>query len=330
MSEILFAANIVLPMAILLALGYIFKKSGFFTRDFVKRGNKLCFYVLLSCSLFKNLYDSVLDEVPYAMIVFTVLAILAEFVLSVFFARAVSDKRNQIGVIIQGVVRSNFAYVGIPLSTLMFNESELISQTSNEISILSIFVIPMFNILAVTALTLYGDTKENGRVFSRTINNLRKNPIIISIVLGIAVLLFRMAVPQSAFFIKNNLGFVYKVVGYLAQMSTPFALLLVGAGLDFSHSVSNMKKLMSVVAVKNLVFPGVVMLVAYLTGLFNAIDFAVMISVFASPTAVSSAVMAAELGGDEDLANEIVIYTTMFSIISLLIIIYVLKTVGCL
>jgi predicted permease len=139
-----------------------------------------------------------------------------------------------------------------------------------------------------------------------------------------------MAVPQSAFFIKNNLGFVYKVVGYLAQMSTPFALLLVGAGLDFSHSVSNLKKLMSVVAAKNLVFPGVVMVVAYLTGLFNAVDFAVMISVFASPTAVSSAVMAAELGGDEDLANEIVIYTTMFSIISLLIIIYVLKTVGCL
>ena len=330
MSEIMFSANIVLPMAILLGLGYIFRKTGFFTRDFVRLGNKLCFYVLLSCSLFKNLYDSVTDGFPVGLVVFTVAAIIAEFILSVFFARAISDRRNQIGVIIQGCVRSNFAYVGLPLSTLMFTQSDLIAQTSNKISILSIFVIPLFNILAVTALTMYGESDQQGKMLTRTLGNLRKNPIIISILAGIAVLLIRMVFPQSAFFMKNNLNFIYKVLGYLAAMSTPFALLLVGAGLDFSHSVTNLRKLAATVAVKNLIFPGVILLVANLTGMFTAVDFAVMISVFASPTAVSSAVMAAELGGDEDLANEIVIYTTMFSIISLLIIIYVLKTVGCL
>ena len=60
------------------------------------------------------------------------------------------------------------------------------------------------------------------------------------------------------------------------------------------------------------------------------IEYAILVSVFASPTAVSSAIMAAEMGADQDLANEIVVYTTMFSMISLLIIIYALKGMGCL
>ena len=84
------------------------------------------------------------------------------------------------------------------------------------------------------------------------------------------------------------------------------------------------------VLVKNLIFPGIILLVAALMKTFTQVDFAVMISVFASPTAVASAVMASEMNGDGELANEIVVYTTLFSIISLVVIIYALKTAGCL
>ncbi len=322
--------NIVLPMTILLGLGYMFRRSGLFTKDFIRIGNKLCFYVLLACSLFKNLYDSVLDSIPFHLIIYVVVSIALEFVIATFFARAISDKRNQIGVIIQGCVRSNFAYVGIPLSTLMFTDAEMIARTSSEISILSIFVIPMFNVLAVIALTYFGNSQKQGNLLGKTLKNIMHNPCIISISLGLVVLIFRMIVPQSAFFIKDHLSFIYKVIGYLASMSTPLALLLVGANLDFSHSVSNLRKLAFTVGLKNLVFPGAILFTAYKLGLFTNVDFAVMVSIFASPTAVGSAVMASELDGDYDLANEIVIYTTLFSIISLLIIIFTLKTAGCL
>jgi len=330
MKNLLFSINIVLPLAILLAMGYLFKKQGLFTDSFIKAGNKLCFYVLLSCSLFKNLYDSVLDEIPYKLIIFVVVSIFMEFVLGIFFARAISDRKNQEGVIVQGVFRSNYAYIGIPLSTMMFTESQLITDTSNEISIITIFVIPLFNTLAVMALTYMNEHKSGENLLVTSLKNLAKNPCIISVSLGILVLLFRMAVPSAGFFIKNNLGFLYKVLGYLASMSTPFALLMVGAGLNFSHSLTNIRKLSLTVMVKNLIFPGFILLVAALMKIFTRVDFAVMISVFASPTAVASAVMASEMNGDGELANEIVVYTTMFSILSLVIIIYALKTAGCL
>ena len=330
MKNLLFSLNVVMPLAILMAMGYLFRKQGLFTDGFVKAGNKLCFYVLLSCSLFKNLYDSVLNEIPYRFIIFVVISIIAEFVLGIILAKAISDRKNQEGVIVQGVFRSNFAYIGIPLSTMMFTESQLVTQTSNEISIITIFTIPLFNVLAVGALTYMNDHQSDENLLAASLKNLAKNPCIISVCLGIAVLLLRMAVPSVSFVMKDRFGFIYKVLGYLASMSTPFSLLMVGAGLNFSHSLTNIRKLSLVVLAKNLVFPGLILLAAALMKSFSPVDFAVMVSCFASPTAVSSAVMAREMKGDGELANEIVVYTTLFSILSLVIIIYALRTAGCL
>lgn len=330
MKEILFSLNIVLPMAILLAMGYVFQRMGLMTREYIKTSNKLCFYVFLAASLFKNLYDSTLSSFPYRMILFVVVMILLQFSASIVAGKQLSEKRNETGVIIQGTTRSNFAYVGIPLSTMMFSDAALVAKTTSTVSMLSIVVIPLFNILAVTALTYFGSEKAEGKMFERTLRNLLRNPCILSVMAGVAVLLFRLAVPSASFLMRDRLPFLYKVLGYLAAMSTPFALILVGAGLDFSHSISNRKKLSVVVLLKTLIFPSVILFVAYLTGWFENTDFAALISLFGAPTAVASAVMATEMKGDGELANEIVVYTTLFSVFSLIVLIFILKTVGCL
>ena len=330
MSDLLFSLNIILPMAILMAMGYIFKRIGFFTDAFVRGGMKLCFYVLLSSSLFKNLYDSSLADLPFTLIIFTLIFVGLDFVVGIFVAKALSDNKSQMGVIIQGIFRSNFAYIGIPLASMMFTESELVATTASRISLLSMFVIPAFNVLSVVSLIVFNENKDGEKLLSKTIRNIAKNPCIISIALGILVLLFRSAVPAASFFIKDHLNPIYKVIGYFASMSTPLSLMLVGASLDFNHSVANIGKLAKIVLIKNLIYPAIVLVFAYLFMNFEGPDYAVLISTFATSTAVASAVMASELGGDSDLASEIVIYTTLFSVFSLLIIIYGLKAMGCL
>ena len=329
MENLLFSLNIILPLAILITLGYIFKKIGFFNDQFISMGKKLCFYVLLACTLFKNLYDSSIDVFPIRLISLVVISIVVEFIVSCLVAKAISDKRNEIGVIIQGSFRSNFAYIGIPLASLMFSESSLVSMTNSKLSIISVFAIPLFNILSVFGFAYFNED-ESENLLKRTIVGIIRNPCIISITLGLCVLLFRHIVPTSSFFIRDNLNFLYKVISYLSSMSTPFALLLVGASLNLSHSIANIKKLVWVVGLKDLIYPVVILMIAYLLKGYDKVDFALLVSTFASPTAVASAIMASELGGDYDLANEIVVYTTIFSILSLLIIIFGLKTMGCL
>ena len=330
MEDLLFSLNIVLPMALLLALGYIFKRTDFFTNEFISTGKKFCFYCLLSCSLFKNLYDSSLDVFPIKLVIFVIIGILAEFIVAYFAAQLIADRKEEKGVIIQGVVRSNYVYIGIPLASMMFADSSLIALTRSEASMLSIFIVPLFNVICVMALVYYSENQDDGQVMNRTIRNILRNPCILSILLGLLVLLIRLIFPASAFFIKNDFSFLYKVLTYLAEMSTPFAFLMVGAGLDFSHSIRNLKKLILIVSLRIFLFPAVILFIAYKLGFFINADFAVLVSVFASPTAVASAIMASELGGDQELASEIVVYTSVFSMLSLLLIIFALKTVNCL
>lgn len=330
MDNLIFAINIVMPMTILLVLGYLLKKSGFIDEHFIAIGKKVCFYIFLSASLFKNIYDSSLSQISYHFFIFVIVAIICEALLSVFIAHRIADKKNEIGVIIQGSFRSNFAYIGIPLATMFFTDNMLIQKTSSEISMLSVFVIPLFNIISVLALSFYREDKSNTDILKRSIKGIISNPCIISIFCGILVLLLRIIIPQSAFFIQNKLPFVYKVLGYLASISTPFAFMVVGASLNFKHSEDNIKKLSLIVLLKNLVYPILILAAAYLLKIASKEEYAIMVSVFASPTAVSSAIMANEMGGDSDLANEIVIYTTIFSVLSLIIIIFLLKTVRCL
>ncbi|MBQ6333776.1 MAG: AEC family transporter [Erysipelotrichaceae bacterium] len=329
MKDLLFSLNIVMPMAGLLAIGYLFKKSGFFDESFLHVGKKFCFYVLLSCSLFKNLYDSDLDGLPYRFIVFTVLALLVEIFLSFIIAGKISDKRSQTGVIIQGSFRSNFAYIGIPLATMFFTDEALIARTQSEISLLSIFVIPIFNVVSVIALLKYTDNKDDTSLLNRSIHGILRNPCIISVVCGLMVLLIRLAIPSCAFLIRDHLSFVYKILSYLSSMSTPFAFLMVGASLDLSSSIRNLKKLTAVVLLKDLIFPALALSAAYLLKVADNVQYAILVSIFASPTAVASAIMASQMGGDQELADEIVMYTTIFSMVPLLIIIYCLKIAGC-
>ena len=327
MEDLLFSLNIILPMTLMLGAGHIFKRIGFFDDPFLRTGRRFCFYVLLSCSLFKNLYDSDLDAMPYRFIIFVAAAILAEVMISSVYAKSLSRDENETGVIAQGCFRSNFAYIGIPLASMFFTDSALLARTSSEISMVSIFVIPMTNIFALLALMgKEGDKKD---LWKRSVKGIVTNPCIVSIGCGILVLLFRAAVPSVSFFIRDHMSYLYKVLSYLAGMSTPFSFLMVGAGIDFSHSVKNIRKLSAVVAMKNLIIPGLVMFAAYLLKAADSVQYAILVSIFASPTAVSSAIMASEMGRDRDLADEIVVYTTLFSIISLSVIIYVLRVTGC-
>ena len=290
MKDLLFSIHTVCPMAILLLMGYVFRRKGLFSAEFVTNGNRFCFYVLLSCSLFKNLYDSALSAFPVRMSLFTAAAILMEFAIAVLLAKRISYTKRQQGVIVQGSFRSNFAYVGIPLSTMMFGDEVLSAAARNEISMLSVIVIPMFNILSVFALTYMNETEGASDLWKSTFRRLRTNPCILSVLSGMVVLLLRVLFPSVSFFVRDQLNSVYMVISYLANMSTPFALLLVGANLNITDTRNNAKR--------------------------------------SAPTAVGSAIMATELKGDGELASGIVVYTTLFSILSLTFIIYLMRVAG--
>ena len=150
MESFLFAVNAVLPIILMVGLGYILKRIGFLNADFSRMGNRLVFRVLLPAMLFLNVYkisDPSGIELTYVWYVLVALAVI--FLLSiplVFFFTKHADRR---GVLLQAGFRSNYALIGLPLAQSLFGEAGVTVAT-----VLSAFTIPLLNVLAVISLSM--------------------------------------------------------------------------------------------------------------------------------------------------------------------------------
>ena len=319
MDSLIFAANAVLPIVVTVALGYILKKIGFMNESFARMANKLCFRVFLPCMLFLNVYKIAdIGSIETGYILYTVAVVLVLFFAAFPIVTVATKKRECRGVLCQAAFRSNYALIGIPLAESLFGQSGVAAA-----SVLSAVVIVLFNILAVICLSVYREGKPS---FKKIILDILKNPLIIGIVLGIAVLFVR---PLVSFRI-SDITPVYKVLGYMSNLATPMALLVLGAQFEFSTVKELRREIIWGVGMRCIMVPVFGLGTAYLffKGEFTGAHFAALTAVFTTPLAVSSVAMAQEMDGDVKLAGQLVIWTTLMSAFTTFIASFLLKSAG--
>ena len=151
------AVNAVLPITLLILLGYFLKKINLITKEFIKIGNDLVFKIALPCMLFVNVYSiesfSVIhwDIIGYIMAMIMIIFVLGYF--TALFTTKVPERR---GVVWQCSFRSNFAIIGLSLAGALGG-----SEAMGVASVISAFSIPVFNIMGVIALTVFmNESKE--------------------------------------------------------------------------------------------------------------------------------------------------------------------------
>ena len=121
------AFNAVIPIVLMILLGYLLRKGGAMDKNFVKTGNKLGFNVFLSTMLFVNVYtiESV-DVIRWDVVLYCIPMILVVFLLcmaTLGFTTRVPERR---GVILQGSFRSNMAIIGLTLSSTLGGPEALV------------------------------------------------------------------------------------------------------------------------------------------------------------------------------------------------------------
>jgi predicted permease len=117
MQSFLFALNAVAPIILMVAVGYFLKRLGFMNEDFVKKGNKLGFRLFLPVMLFMNVYKiEDVSSVDMGYIVYAMAALAVIFAISIPLVMVGTTRRDCRGVLLQSVVRSNYALIGIPLA----------------------------------------------------------------------------------------------------------------------------------------------------------------------------------------------------------------------
>lgn len=323
MESFIFATNATLPIVIMVLIGYFIKRIGLLKPDAAKVMNNVVFRVLLPAMLFLNIYNiedlgSISLNYVWYVLGFTILL----FFVFLPVVNLLFKQKNQRGVILQSIFRSNYALIGIPLATALFG-----AEGAAIASLLAAFIVPVFNILGVICLCIYSD--EGKPDIKKILINIAKNPLICGVMAGLAVLGIR------AIFVNTGVSFrlseivpVYSVLNYLSSAATPLALLALGAQFEFSAIPALKRQIIFGIALRSVIIPTLALGIAYFIGAFNGAHFAAFVAMFATPVAVSTVPMCQEMGADHALAGQLVVWTTTISSVVIFVVSFILKAVG--
>ena len=326
MESLIFAINAVLPIMGLVAIGYFLKKTKFMDAVFTKMANSLVFHVFLPAMLFLNVYKiENIGGMDFSFIIYACTMLVAVFSLALPCVVLITKEPARRGVLLQASFRSNYALVGLPLAMSLFGEGGVAVAT-----LLSAAFIPMLNVLAVISLSVFGKGSAKPSI-KKILIGILKNPLIQSIVLGVVALLVRyLFVKYSVPFRLSDVKPLFNVLEYLSNLATPLALLSLGAQFEFSAVNELKREIVFGTLIRTAVVPILGLGVAYFAfgDVFGGAHFAAFVAAFATPVAVSSVPMSQEMGGDFQLAGQLVVWTTLISIISVFIASFLLKNVG--
>lgn len=326
----LFTFHAIGPIVGMIVLGYLLKRIKITSYEFLKTANKLVFRVCLPVLLFYNVYEiQDLQAVEWRAVAYALGAIFILFFLGWMLVHKVKEK-NQKGVILQCIYRSNYAIIGLPLAASLGDERAVAFA-----AVLSAFSIPLYNMLAVVALSMYVEGESEKIEWKKIIRNIIQNPLILGIAAGLAVLAIRSLIPLDAdgtpvVSIRTTLPVLYKMIQDLARIASPLALLVMGGLFEFEAIGRLRRQIMLGTVCRTILAPliglGVGVLLSHMgvLSLTNA-EYPAFIALFSTPVAVSSAIMAGEMKNDEQLASQLVVWTSLSSVITISVIILLMK-----
>lgn len=312
MENFIIAVNLVLPLFFLIGLGYFLKRVGWVTELSLREWNGLVFKIFLPVLLFGNMYEmDTSAELDFFLMAFAAGTVLILFLFLCGIMSKVEKDRKKRATLIQGLYRSNFALFGIAITESMYGQGN-----AGITGILVAFIVPLFNVLAVGLFEWAGCGSIR---IGKMLGGIGKNPLIIGTLAGLIAKLCRIPIPLA----------VQSSIHTIGGLATPIALIVLGGTLTFQKMAQNRKKMIGIVAGRLFLIPAVLTFFSILLG-FRGKELFALYVMFGSPTAVASFSMAGAMGGDRELAGQIVIATTVCSLFSCIIFLFFLQKMAVL
>ena len=310
MENLVLTINIILPIFLVMVIGYICKRVGLVSADTISGMNKLVFRLFLPASL----CQSVMKADPESMtnpsvLAFGFIGTFAIFLVSMLIIPRIERENPRRGVMIQGIFRSNYAIFGVPLAEALFPAGD-----GGVAAMMVIATVPLFNVLGVISLEVFRGGHPD---LKKILRGIVRNPLIWGCLIGFLLMQMRVTLPQ----------FAASTLSKLAAIASPLALFTLGGSINLQAFRHNARSLAVSVSAKLLVAPLAMLSVAYLCG-YRGAEFAVLMIVFGAPCAVNSYTMAAQMDGDAELAAQQVMLSTVLCSATMFAMIFLFKTMG--
>ena len=298
--------NIVLPVFLVIGLGYGLRRPGFLDVQVLAAISRLVFYVAAPALLARATAGNSLDETFNPPVLAAVIAATI-LVGAATYALCFRSSNRRRGVIAQGAIRSNMVFVGLPIIIYAYGE-----ESVNAVAVLISFMVIFYNFQGVVLLILphRNESARMSTILAGTTLNVLKNPLIIACVAGL--LLNWFGVPDILF----------ETIDIIGAGGLGLALLAVGAGMNLGQAAQH-KMLLTIGVLTRLIgMPTIVIAMSWLVGL-DGLARTVAIIAGAVPTAASAYVMARKMGGNAELMSSIVTFQVIVAFFTLPLFIYI-------
>ena len=304
--------GIVLPVFALVLAGYIGGRARWLSEEGIKGLSSFVFYLAIPALLFRTLARG---EIPEALDFDIVFAYFsgAFLVMGVAWAAGrlvFANGAGELALMGMGSMYSNTVLLGIPLVYAVFGEP----------GILPMMMIVTFHSLILLPLTMIlielgraggraADNPGGGarRVAASTAASVFKNPVILSMLAGLAYNISGLALP----------GPVDSFAGLLGGASAPCALFALGATLAAYRLGGDLRESLVVVALKLLLHPLAVWLAATQIFALSPVWAAVATLTAALPSGVNVFVIARQYDIYLARASAIILISTGLSVLTL-------------
>lgn len=313
MSDFLFSINVTFPIFLVMVIGWVLHQIGMLDEHFVTVANRFNFKVTLPFMLFRDIASVDIWEVfDLKFVLFCAIVSTTCFWSIWGLTKVFLKDQSMRGAFVQASFRSSAAVMGLAFISNIYGSSAMGP-------LMIIGAVPLYNIYSVIVLTFEaeGELEEGKGKIKEAIVNIAKNPIILSIFAGLIVALLGIQFPML----------VNKTINMVAQLATPLALIVLGAGFEGRKALAKIKPTLWASAIKLFFQPLVFLPVAAMMGYSGEKLIAILI-MLASPTTPSCYIMAKNMNNDGVLTASVIVSTTLLAAFTLTFWIFLLRSFG--
>jgi predicted permease len=290
-------ATALIPIIILILMGYILKRVKFLPEEAWRGMEKLTYFILFPALLIQTLGKQSLVGTPWqSMIAIVIGTLMTSAIVLFLFNKVHSINKATFTSIFQGGVRFN-TYIALAVAQSFYGATGLSMG-----SVAAGFMIVLINILCISVFIIWGKASFQGIL--PFICELVSNPLIIGCSIGWFLSLSHIGLPYIT-------GDILEIVG---RAALPFGLLAVGAALKPEIIRGHFSPIVISSVVQFGLKPLVTAVLIFYTGL-TGVAAGVLIIAFMTPTAPSAFILARQLGGDTETMASIITFQTFLAFI---------------
>lgn len=300
MANFLLGLNIIFPIFFVIFAGYLAKQKGYLDEHFVSTSTWIVFYVALPLKLFSDIRSAHIETLPTTYVAYILLGIFLIFFATWIAARPFIPDRKKLSAFVHCSFRSNFVYVGYPILESLYGK-----PSPEHMIVITVFGLPLYNILAIVILTLYSESEDKKLHPGKILLKILKNPMIIAIFIGVLFNILQIPVYTG----------LNKGISLLAALCTPLSLLLIGASLNFESVTRDLALVFASATIRTILTPLILIPVGIAIGL-SAVELGIAYVFWATPCAINCFIYTKEMGGDSELASKIITTSFLFAIVT--------------